>query len=111
VLEVHGTNDHVVPFAGGPLPFAGAGAVPSAEDTARLAAQKNGCKATTSSAGGAVDVDANVPGAETTRTRYDACPSGAAVELWQVKSGEHVPRVSDAWPEAMWGFLEKQKKP
>jgi polyhydroxybutyrate depolymerase len=111
LLEVHGTADDVVPFGGGPLPFVGSAAVPSVKETAGTTADKNRCKKTQSSAGGPVDVDAKVPGPETTRTRYDGCPAGAAVELWTVAGGEHVMRLAEGWPELLWGFLEKQRKP
>lgn len=111
LLEVHGTEDHVVPYAGGALPFAGAAPVPSVDDTVRLAATKNGCAKTQSAAGPAVDVDEHVPGAETTRTKFDGCPAGGAVELWKVAGGEHNARAAEAWPALLWGFLEKQHKP
>jgi polyhydroxybutyrate depolymerase len=110
VLEVHGTADQVVPFDGGALPFKRAAPVPSAEETARASARANGCRATESPAGAPLDLDVHVEGAETTRVRFDGCPEGAAVELWTVRGGAHASRATEEWAEAMWGFLEKQRR-
>jgi polyhydroxybutyrate depolymerase len=53
------------------------------------------------------DYSSQVPGAETTVTRYTGCASGSAVELWSLQGESHLPSVNDAWRNDMLDFLLK----
>ncbi len=88
VLQIHGTADTVILYAGGSLltvPY------PGAVESVETWAQYNGCDLTPVAPPETLDLDANLPGAETTITRYgDGCSSGGSTELWTVNGGPHV---------------------
>ncbi len=87
ILQIHGTADTVILYAGGSLAVPYPGAVESVETWA----QYNGCVLTPVAGPGTLDLDAGLPGAETTITRYPyGCSSGGSAELWTVSGGPHV---------------------
>ncbi len=56
-----------------------------------------------------LDLDSGLPGAETKVERYDGCQ--AAVELWTIQGGSHVPALQPIWGETIYGFLSSHPKP
>ena len=100
MLHVHGTQDGVVRYDGGSLlnrpPFTGA------ERTTRVLAARAGCGATLT-AGMPFDLDAGVPGPETTPFEA-ACPEGRRVVLWAAEGAEHEPRVHPNFAARVLGF-------
>ena len=109
VLEVHGDADRIVPIGGGPL---GAGLpqeapIPAARTTLAAWARRDHC-APVPAAGAPIDVDAQLPGAETHVERW-RCPR-AAVEQWTVRGGGHLPQLAPGAAEAMWRFLAAQHR-
>lgn len=88
ILQIHGTADAVILYAGGVLlvtPY------PGAVESVETWAQYNGCDVTPVVPSDTLDLDANLPGAETTITRYpNGCSSGGSAELWTVGGGPHV---------------------
>jgi polyhydroxybutyrate depolymerase len=111
VVEIHGDADDVVPFAGGRIPSDGGvppGAFPGARVTAGTWAQKDGCRGAFESAGQR-DLDAIIPGAETTIERYVGCPAAVGVELWTVHGGKHVPNEND-FGKAAYAFFKAHPK-
>jgi polyhydroxybutyrate depolymerase len=104
VLELHGDADPIVPLAGGRL-FGDeryATSIPAAQTVADWA-MRLGCEATPKAAG-TVDVEANLPGAETAVSRFDGCARGA-VELWTVRGGGHYVGLHEPAYSAIWTFL------
>ncbi len=93
VLHIHGDADDVVGYGGGQ-----GGA--SAPDTAAAWAGFDGCAATPGRAP-ALDLERLLPGAETEVLRYGDCRDGAAVELWTIVGGGHVPELSDDFTPAV----------
>ncbi len=94
VLQVHGTSDAIIKYAGGDLSVINASSkrvYPSATATVATWAQKNGCGAALVDSGATLDLERNLPGAETKIERHD-CPSGGASELWTITNGSHVRR-------------------
>jgi len=119
VLEIHGTADDDVNFDGGsvvgpvsptPLP-----AYPGAKETVRTWAAYDGCDPAATNSPKRVDVDADVAAAddpsEATIETWAGCRNGAAVELWTMQGGVHVPTISKAFPDAVLDFLLAHPKP
>jgi polyhydroxybutyrate depolymerase len=89
VMLFHGTDDKVVPFAGGPILGHG-GAVKSNDETAAMWAKENGCANPART--NLPDVDAD-DGTTVDRVTY-ACPPGQGLELFIIDGGGHT------WPGA-----------
>lgn len=108
VLQVHGTVDPVIKYAGGPRH---GGVHPGAEKTLGIWAKKNGCggKALRSS-GTELDLVSDVPDAETQRESYEGCPAAGAVELWRLRGVSHIPKFSGAWAPAVVEWLMAHPK-
>ena len=71
---------------------------------------RDGCSGSATSAGKA-DYDLNVPGAETNRLQYLNCPSGIAVEHWQMTGSGHIPGFTDDFREALPTWLLARTRP
>jgi polyhydroxybutyrate depolymerase len=91
VLEIHGTEDRLVPFTGGHIHDR---AVPSATQTLKDWVQRNGCSDPPDGTAPDLDLDLDVPGAETTVTRYSNCTSGKDAQLWTIRGGDHIPTLT-----------------
>lgn len=107
VLEIHGTSDAVIAYGGGLI---GVNAFPSAPTTVADWAKIDGCGAADTS-GAPLDLDASLPGNETTITAYAGCKGGASVQLWTVQSGAHFPTLSTSFAPSVLDFLYARKKP
>jgi polyhydroxybutyrate depolymerase len=112
VLEVHSDADPVVLYGGKSFVIDGRErTLPSAHETVATWAAKDGCTGSLVPFGDPIDWDSEVPGAETTRERYASCPAGAAVELWTVHGGAHIPGRGRSVGELALTFLEAHPKP
>lgn len=113
VLQIHGTDDNVIEYDGGELvgdPY------PGAIDTVTAWAAVNGCSGVLAPAtddAGAVrlDLEADLPGADTDVERVGGCPDGGAVELWTIRDGGHVPELSSTFTAEVVEFLLAHPKP
>jgi polyhydroxybutyrate depolymerase len=99
VLHVHGTADAVVPYAGGGI--GGAGAVGSVQQWEG----KNGCSMTRTTGATMLDLDATVPGNETTTEASTGCPTKIAVDLWSLAGSSHIPSLTAAFEPAIWEWM------
>jgi polyhydroxybutyrate depolymerase len=108
VLEIHGTLDALITYQGGDLPGA---AYPGAPETVGDWAALDGCAAVRSMSGADLDADLSIPGAETLREGFTACPSGFSVELWSIQGGSHVPTLTAGFTPAVYDFLMAHPKP
>lgn len=106
-LEIHGTGDAVIAYNGG---FIGVNAFPSAPTTVADWAKIDGCGAADTS-GAPLDLDASLPGNETTITAYPGCNGGTSVQLWTVQGGAHFPTLGKAFVPTIFDFLSAQQKP
>jgi polyhydroxybutyrate depolymerase len=106
-LQVHGTADETVLYDGG-LFFGQA--YPSASRTAELWAGYNGCSGAPTE-GTPVDVEPKIDGAESKVLAYGGCKGGAAVELWSIPGGTHIPALSDDFRFGVIDFLLAHPKP
>ena len=103
VLQIHGTADRTIYYEGGTndgQPY------PSAAGTVGLWRHLDGCadRATTTAA--PIDLEADLPGPETTVTSYQTdCRAGTRVELWSMANSDHVPKVTATFAPAVIDFL------
>jgi hypothetical protein len=66
----------------------------------------DGCTEVADTTAPARDLDAVVPGAETTITTYaDGCDEGVRVELWRMEGSRHVPIPTDAFSSGVIDFF------
>ncbi len=106
VLQIHGEQDPIVTYPGGHL-FRNP-AYPehlSAQRTASDWAAALGCAATPRTAP-SLNLEMQLPGAETRVEAYDDCKAGA-VQLWSVAGGNHFLAFRAPAPEAVWAFLSR----
>jgi polyhydroxybutyrate depolymerase len=109
VLEVHGDADKAVKYEGGrvldkPAVFPH----PSARATIDGWAKRNGCTGAPVNAG-TIDFEEKLEGNETTVLRFVGCR--AKTELWTVKGGSHYLGTSARGIDAVWSFLDGDRKP
>ena len=90
MLDIHGDADETVPYAG-------QAATRSASALAAVTrwATLDGCTCGPTT-GPAMDLEATLPGAETTPTVWSGCPGGSEVQLWTIHGGRHVPTLTAA---------------
>ncbi|WP_019930544.1 PHB depolymerase family esterase [Nocardia sp. BMG111209] len=113
VLEIHGTDDPIVPYAGGPVRITsnghgGPGAVPvsSVADTQRQWLSVDGCTAPA-----AVDTlpDTAHDGTTVTVSVTGGCRDGSQVQLYSVAGGGHTwPDGTQYLPQAIVGKVTRQ---
>ncbi|MEM1417963.1 MAG: PHB depolymerase family esterase [Myxococcota bacterium] len=108
VLQVHGTEDAIVRYAGGDLRAvarsARVHAHPGAEESALRWALRGGCAATPR-VGPRLDLDANVPGPETRPASFPGCAEGVSVVLWRLEGSRHVPAFGPALADQLLDVL------
>jgi polyhydroxybutyrate depolymerase len=107
VLEIHGTSDETIAYAGGSIlvPF------PSAATSVATWAGYDGCSPAIDTTQPPLDLERNLPGAETTIGAYSGCQASTAVELWSVQGGGHIPGFVPAWFDPVYDFLMAHPRP
>ena len=111
VLEVHGTADTEIQYAGAstvPLDGGTQGAVayPGATTTVADWATLDGCATPPDTSQPNLDIDGNIAGAETTVTRYAAgCRAGSEVDLWSIQGEGHIPGFNSSFAPLAFDFL------
>jgi polyhydroxybutyrate depolymerase len=109
-LQMHGTSDTVIDYAGGCILFGGC--YPSAPQTTAYWAEYDGCAPVDEPGDGPYDLTSDVAGPETTTRRYvqDCDPSGSA-RLWTINGGGHSPNLTDDFRRLVVDFLLAHPKP
>ncbi|MBI4941230.1 MAG: prolyl oligopeptidase family serine peptidase [Actinobacteria bacterium] len=115
VLQVHGTDDELVPYEGGQIQ---GDDVPPAARTVDDWATLDACDPAPSR-GSDVDVvdradlrgTTRLAGAETGVQVYRGCARGTSVQLWTIRDGRHVPTFLPAFGEDVMDFLLAHPKP
>ncbi|MEI7617790.1 MAG: alpha/beta fold hydrolase [Actinomycetota bacterium] len=102
VLEIHGTGDQTIKYAGDQIQGRG---YPGAQTTTATWAGYDGCAATSTTSPTKVDLEPGIDGAESSIAAFDGCPTGLGVELWSIEGGQHIPSVSPAFIGAIIDFL------
>lgn len=104
VLQIHGTLDGTIPYDGWP------GRYPGARELMERWAARNGCGAEPV-AGEALDLEANLPGEDTSTLAWEACAGGTSVALWTIEAGGHIPNFQPAFIERTLDFLFAHVRP
>jgi polyhydroxybutyrate depolymerase len=108
VLQVHGTADNVIPYAGGQIL---GHTFPSAEKTVATWASLDGCEATPAASPTMMNLDDKLEGDDASISTFTGCTSGSSVELWSIKNGAHSPNLSAAFSSGLVDFLYAHPKP
>lgn len=115
VLQVHGTDDELVPYEGGQIQ---GDEVPPAARTVKDWATLDACDPAPSRESDVDVVDradlrgsTRLAGAETGVQVYGGCARGTSVQLWTVRDGRHVPTFLPAFGEDVLDFLLAHPKP
>jgi polyhydroxybutyrate depolymerase len=104
ILQIHGDQDWHVPYQGGRvLRRTTGGTHPSATETVARWGRLHGCD-DDPVAGESIDLEPDLPGAETEVLRYEGCKGGAA-ELWTVRGGDHFVAQHGAAYDRIYDFL------
>jgi polyhydroxybutyrate depolymerase len=107
VLQVHGTADDTVLYAGG---FFGPFQYPGAQETVDRWAQQSGCQSMGSQVVDTFDFDGWVGGSETDVYRSIACDAGGSVELWKCNGSGHGFSVTAAGKAAVFSYMLDHSK-
>lgn len=108
ILEIHGNADMVIGYDGGQN-FGHK--YPSATTTVTDWVGFDGCNTTPDKTAPAIDLDASLPGAETTKQIWKGCKSSTDVELWTIAGGPHIPMLSPEFAPDVIDFLFAHPKP
>jgi len=113
VLEIHGTADTEVIYDGSPGDGTpGNGPYPGAETTVKDWASIDGCSLTPDTSSPPLDLDTDLPGAETTVTTYaKGCKPGGSATLWTIQGGSHLPNIGDTFRKDLFTWLLAHPKP
>ncbi len=113
VLEIHGTADTEVLYAGSPGTSApGNGPYPGAQTTVTDWVAFDGCAATPDTSSPPLDLDESIPGAETTVQTWTAgCKSSTEAALWSIQGGMHLPSIGDTFRQDVLAYLIAHPKP
>ena len=104
VLQVHGTDDDTVPYAGGE-------SFPGAVASVERWASYDACTGSLTAAG-TIDIEKRLDGAETTTSSVTSCPTGVATDLWTIDGGGHSPVLDNpAFADQVWAFLTSHPRP
>jgi polyhydroxybutyrate depolymerase len=111
VLQIHGTSDTTIRYAGGANGGSAGGTYPGAEQTFATWRSLDGCAADVTTTVHALDLDASLPGAETDILAAHGCRDGVQVQLWRMAGGVHVPTISATFTPVVLDFLFAQRPP
>ena len=101
VLQIWGTSDETISYDGGALANPYPGAIETISDWAKL----NKCSSTLTKVKAKINLDATIPGAETTVSHYQWCGKKTTVELWSIVGGYHVPKLVPDFATKLVNFL------
>jgi polyhydroxybutyrate depolymerase len=99
VLDVHGTADADILFAGGD--FQAGAPYLSADDVVQAWVGLDACPGGPEALGSPVDYDVQNAGAETTRTAWTGCADGSRVDFWRMEGSPHIPPFTPAFKDAV----------
>jgi polyhydroxybutyrate depolymerase len=114
VLQIHGTDDDLVPFDGMAHGAPGQSRLPSAHQTVRDWADFDRCDATPDTSAPARNLiegglRSDAPDDETTTERWTGC---RGVELWTMRGAGHVPLPRQPlWGRTIYDWLASHPKP
>jgi polyhydroxybutyrate depolymerase len=116
VLEIHGTLDAIIPYAGGkPTTIPGLPPDPAPVTGARESierwAQWNGCSGLEDDGEPSLDLDSALPGLDTVVTKTANCTDGISAELWTINGANHFPAFTPQFASELVSWLLNHPKP
>jgi len=111
--HVHGTADETVAYDGGSISLLGPTlSYVSAPKAVEAFAKLNGCGAAPDETAPPLDLDRDLPGAETKIARYPSCRDGVATELLTMAGSKHVPlNLTTDIGQQIWSWFEAHPRP
>lgn len=100
VLQIHGDADGTISYSGGSFPAV----YPGAPATQQIWRDYNDCGPGVTAPPPPIDLEANLPGPESTISFSD-CANGAAVDLWTIAGGGHIPTWSPSFATQVVDWL------
>ncbi len=107
ILDIHGDADLTIAYGGG----ANVNAYPGEAVTMARWQVNDGCAAGLVTDPTPLDLEKNLPGAETVVSRFAGCPAGIGVELWTIQGGGHIPVWNPTFTQTAWAWLLAHPKP
>jgi len=102
VLQIHGTDDGIIPYDMGPNL--------GAESSARHWAEVAHCQEDPDTSLSNMDLNPSVPGSETSRARWVGCNPGGSAELWTIWGGQHEFDFVPNFGELLLDWIEARPK-
>lgn len=103
ILHIHGTADSTIRAGGG---MNGDREYPSVATTVERWRRLDGCSDLANTTAPPLDLESDLPGAETTVTTYlTGCRENSRVALWSITGGSHVPALSSDFAPSVVDFL------
>lgn len=109
ILQIHGDADDTVHYAGGAPSPPLLAPYPSARETVAQWLQKDRCSGALTDTGTRLNLVSNLPDGQTVVERAAGC-TGAAVELWTIQGGAHIPVLLPAFGQSLYAFLMAHPK-
>lgn len=110
ILQVQGTADATISYTGGATP--NGGPYPGAKGSVTTWATYNGCSTTPDTSAPPLDLETQLPGPETTVSKYaSGCKGNGQVELWSIQGGSHIPSFTPQFDPAFLDWLMAHPKP
>ena len=106
VLQIHGTEDQVIRFAGGTILFR---RYPSANETVAGWARMNRCRSTPTLRD-SLDLLSSRAGSETVVSAYADCEPGGDTELWTMRGAGHSPELGRSFSRQVVEWLLRHAK-
>jgi len=115
ILQIHGTADTTVPYAGGTLAASVHPGVtvtlPSVAQTVGDWAKRDGCSPTPDASQPPIELIDELPGAETKLLVWNGCAATSQVKLASIEGGGHVNLgIMKTFPGFAWPFLRDHAK-
>ncbi|MFO0548287.1 MAG: PHB depolymerase family esterase [Polyangiaceae bacterium] len=107
VLQIHGTADATILYAGGGIV---GNMYPGAETSVATWAARSNCGPLTPT-NEMLDIDSVLVGNETTVLAHTGCQGSQAYELWRIEGGAHVPSLAAGFSDKVLDFLLAHPKP
>jgi polyhydroxybutyrate depolymerase len=102
VLQIWGTSDSTIAYNGGDIL---GNAYPGALKTVASWAALDKCSSKIVASKIKLDLEAKLPGAETSVSFYNGCKAKTTVELWTIHGGVHVPTLAKNFASQLVDFL------
>ena len=101
VFQIWGTSDETISYGGGALANPYPGTMETISDWAKL----DKCNSTLTKIKAKINLEATIPGAETTVSHYQGCAKRTTVELWSIAGGYHAPKLVPDFATKLINFL------